>query len=559
MGKAAFGMNFELIKHLTAKFKAERDGGTVNPVQGSNAWWMEQLYSRGGATGLRESMGTFEQADKATRRAFGETFKADDKANVRKDALQQAGVKAEQTADWVNEVLEGKKHKGIPRLIGSIAASLNNFNTALELATRTSAMKLSYEKYVAAGRSPEEAMQLAATIAKNISINFDRRGTESTVMNALFPFFNAAMQGTARLAATLGNEVVVTNPDGSRTVKIELSANGKKVLMALPAMGVIQAMLLAAAGLDDEELEDYVKERNFIIPLGDGEYVSLPIPLGFNTIFNVGREFTNMALYPDRAAKHLSNALMQPLTGFNPLGGAGNATLAMMPAALDIPVALMMNKDAFGRPIAKEDFGGMRETPGFTRAKDSATAPSRAMAEMINFLTGGSDYEKGAWSPTPDQIDYFFGQLGGGISREAIKAGSLVSKGFSAAMGDEVEETPMYRVPIAGRLYGDVNEDANVKSRLYKEVARLNGLKAAREAAIKEGDRETANEILAENPELSKLKSLNAYFKSSGETNKLITAAREEGDIEKVNALKEKQRLKAMKLQDEIKAIKEMK
>ena len=53
------------------------------------------------------------------------------------------------------------------------------------------------------GMSESEAKQQAASIAKNLTVNFNRKGQIATQAGALYAFFNAAIQGTTRLAQTL--------------------------------------------------------------------------------------------------------------------------------------------------------------------------------------------------------------------------------------------------------------------------------------------------------------------------------------------------------------------
>ena len=42
-----------------------------------------------------------------------------------------------------------------------------------------------------------------ASIAKNITVNFNRKGNLTPPINALYMFFNASVQGTARLAQSV--------------------------------------------------------------------------------------------------------------------------------------------------------------------------------------------------------------------------------------------------------------------------------------------------------------------------------------------------------------------
>jgi hypothetical protein len=62
----------------------------------------------------------------------------------------------------------------------------------------------------------------------------------------------------------------------------------------------------------------------------------------------------------------------------------------------------------------------LNPTPGFTRAKDTASAFSKMTSEALNYLSGGSKYRPGIFSPTPDQIDYLIGQATGGVGRDLV-------------------------------------------------------------------------------------------------------------------------------------------
>ncbi|WP_269848166.1 LPD38 domain-containing protein [Delftia sp. ASV31] len=51
---------------------------------------------------------------------------------------------------------------------------------------------------------------------------------------------------------------------------------------------------------------------------------------------------------------------------------------------------------------------------GGARAKDSTAAPFRWVATAANATTGGNEWRPGAFSPTPEAIEYLFGQITGG-------------------------------------------------------------------------------------------------------------------------------------------------
>lgn len=100
---------------------------------------------------------------------------------------------------------------------------------------------------------------------------------------------------------------------------------------------------------------------------------------------------------------------------------SGTALQVVTPTFADIGAAIYENKEWTGRQNAKEDMNKMEPTPGFTRAKASASDPARWVAEALNTLTGGTALTPGILSPTPDQIDYLVAQAFGGMGRETMK------------------------------------------------------------------------------------------------------------------------------------------
>jgi hypothetical protein len=329
---------------------------------------------------------------------------------------------------------------------------LSDYNETLENSVRLAAYK--------AAKDIGMTKQQAASLAKNLTVNFNRKGEMGRQIGALYAFFNASVQGTARLAETL-----FINADG----KIGLSKAGKRIVYGGLLLGAMQAVLLAAAGFDDDEPPEFVRDRNIVIPIGDGKYLTFPMPLGFNVIPALGRILTEWALDdgrdPQRRALHGIEVFLDM---FNPIGNAGLSMQTLAPTALDPVAALAENKDWTGRPIAREDFNSLNPTPGFTRAKDTATAFSKAISYGINDLTGGTDYRPGALSPTPDQIDYLFGQVAGGVGREYQKLEQTAS---SAVTG---ENLPPFKVPLLGRFYGDATGQSSQGNQFYKNVRLLN-------------------------------------------------------------------------------------
>jgi len=559
----SFGNAGALFKYLEAKYRKVHSNTPMNitPAAGSAAWWMEKAKAAGGLTGIMDSLIGIEEADAQIRELFGAkqaTKAKPDAAIEATDALSNVREKLTAAQEWTTAAIEGESKDRVGKVIGAISVRIANLNTAAELATRTAAFKGAYEKFVAAGKTDAEASALAANISKGISVNFNRKGQWSARAGALFPFFNAAAQGSARLAETIFNKKIIDVPDGQggsyKKQVTTVTPLGWKLLSALPALGMLQALLLM--GYDDDEIPDADKNRAFIIPMPDGGFVKIPMALGMNVPFNMGREGADMVFRPGNRLKHMGNILMQPIEGFNPLGGAGNFIQTIMPAIADPIVGLLQNRDAFNRPIAKEDIDKSKPTPGWTRAKEGATGLSKKLAYGINFLSGGGEFGIGALSPTPDQVDYTLGQITGGLGREVSKGAQSVATAINAATGTPQEETPWYRVPVVGRLYGNVNEPGNVKAQIYADKEQINALDYEHKQMLKAGERERAAELLAEHPEIRLKSRIDSLLREEAELRKQRVKLRANSDVEKVNATNAKIDEKLIKLRDEIRRVK---
>jgi len=391
-----------------------------------------------------------------------------------------------------NELTGGSKLRQVATKTGGPVLNwLSDFNEAIENGVRLSA----YKEGLDMGLSKAEA----ASVAKNLTVNFNRKGAMTAQAGALYAFFNAAVQGTARLGETL------TGPAG------------KKIVMGGLLLGVAQAMALAAAGLEDEP--EWLKDKNFIIPLGGGKYVAFPMPLGFHAIPAMSRRAVEFMMSDKSVGVQAVGLLGMFADAFNPVGNAGLSAQTIAPTFADPLVALGENQDFAGRQIYKEDFNTNDPTAGPSRNREGVSAVGAAISTAIDYIAGGNGYTAGAISPTGDVIDYMIGQATGGVGRLVL---NTVSTAEAVATG---EDLPNYKIPIVGRMIGDANEAAAVSNRFYQGVKEMNGHKRSIEGMEEDG-KDTAS-----------------YLKDYPEANFYMDAQRYERDVTKLN--KERKALKA--------------
>lgn len=550
----------EINKRLAEEFKQMHNNDyTAPPVApGSLGEWMDRMKAAGGATGITHSIVDVESAETQLRRLFGQAVLNQIKpVGAPNDFLSKMDEAVAKVGDNFYNFGQGEsKGKFMGAISRHLPARVARWNEAAELTTRTLVFKRATELYLQAGHDVETAEKLAANISKNISTNFNRRGNWTNVINQLFPFFNAAANGTARLVETIwekGTRETKVNGQVMLDQKTKLTPYGKKVMGVIGSIGFLQSALLLMAGFEDDDIPEEIKDRNFIIPTfgalssyGDKDYIKIPMPHGFNLLVNLGRNFGDGAYHiatgeGGKAAKNLYSATIGQLTALNPLGSAGNIVTDYLPAIADPFVSLAMNKDAFGRPIAKEDRNPANPTPGFTRAKEGASATGRILAEGLNTLSGGNEDQKGFISPTPDQIDFVLGNIGGGVGREAMKAGSALKAGYDMAVGKEREVMPSQKLPLIGRLYGDAGEPSVLRSKLFAVSTEVNETYARYKGLKERGLKEEAAAFKAKHPEISLRDDIERFASGNAKQTKARALAREEGEIAEVNRITNKQ------------------
>jgi hypothetical protein len=379
------------------------------------------------------------------------------------------------------------------RYLSAFAKILSDYNTMSENSIRLSAYKVGIES----GMTKDQA----ASMAKNLTVNFNKKGQIAGQAGALYAFFNASVQGAVRMYETLKGPM------------------GRKIIAGGIILGATQAMMLAAAGFKDEEPPEFVKERNIIIPIGGKKYITFPMPLGFNVIPNVGRILAEITLGGGKnAGVKMSNLIGVIMETFNPMGSSGLSMQTVAPTFLDPFAALAENKDWTGKPIYREDFNALNPTPGTSRVKDSATVFGRGLAWAFNILTGGDKYTPGMFSPTPDQIDYLGGQITGGLGREIGKTSMMLESLYTG------NELPTYRLPLTGRFYGSAEGQANESSKYYSNLEKLNIHEANIKGRIK--DREPVGEYIRDNPEAKLWRMANTIENTIGKIKKRKEIAR---------------------------------
>ncbi|EHL6627492.1 hypothetical protein KFL82_004716 [Salmonella enterica] len=331
-------------------------------------------------------------------------------------------------------------------------------NNAVENALRLSAYKHARD----AGLSRAQA----ASLAKNMTVNFNRRGEQGVLLNSLYMFANASIQGTANMMRSLAH----LNGEGPLLQRLRWKNINMAQKVALAATGagyLIASLNRAGAGQDDDgvnwydKVPDYVKEHNLVIMKSlfggkPGEYWSIPLPYGYNMFFLLGGTAEGGICGDLKATRAAGNIVGGLLGAFNPLGSEDSKTLTgtllknATPTIFRPAMDLAMNENFMGTQIYRENFPGGTPKPESTLGRRSTPEAYKVFADWLNRTSGGSQYRSGAVDINPDIMKYWIDYVSGGMGRFAGKTIDAAAKSYNGT------DIPSQQIPFLGKISGQV-------------------------------------------------------------------------------------------------------
>jgi len=336
------------------------------------------------------------------------------------------------------EMLQGKRPslKAFRSFVDTVEAA----NTSIENGIRLHVFKLATEQ----GLSDSKAAQ----IASDITVDFTKKGAAGPIINSLYLFANAGIQGSYRIIRAASKSSAV-----------------RKSLAGVVGAGFTIGMAnILMGGVDDDgedyysKIEDHIKERNaiFMIPGTKGKYAKIPLPWGYNLFWNIGNEAA--AAIASKNYKPLQGAARLASTfanAFNPLQ-SGTLLQTLAPTIADPFAMVAENKNWFGGPLMPEkNVFDKTPDPDSERYWKSARKPSVWVASMLNRMTGGDKVKKGAIDVSPETLDLVIDTAGGSMLRFFTDIGAVASRSVG---GEEVE---LQRVPFVRRVFGEKSEWAD--------------------------------------------------------------------------------------------------
>ena len=337
----------------------------------------------------------------------------------------------------------------------------------------------------------------SALAAKDVTLNFNRRGEIGAQAGALFLFFNPAIQGSARLVQTM------------------LFSKHKYQAWAITGAMTALFYAMAAANHDADkdrwdETPDYEKAHNLIIPIGKYQ-LKIPIPYGYGFFGALGTAIYEVQHGKDvkKVGYMLANAFAE---GFSPIGNPvgdkpdyKNLAEILPFTPIKIGAEIGVNRSGLGGPIYPDN---QREGKPDSSTMFRSTKGSLwdAIASKTNKLTGGNKAVAGWADVHPDTLKSLWATATGGTGRFITDTAQLGNLTFQGAT-PELHEIPILRdfvsePRISGtrKVFYDAIDDAKrAQTEFSTAVKNLEQANSGKNEAAKKEAVETKDEVLETN------------------------------------------------------------
>lgn len=377
------------------------------------------------------------------------------KQNVQSGGVYQSSISNPKSLDSIAGKLSGNRRFSPKRILELI----ETFSDVIEAAPRMAEFKRVLKK--------SGDVRAARLAGDEVTLNFKRHGQLGKELDAFYPFFNAAVQGTRKNVT-----MVVDHPFAFLTKLLALSA----------VMSAIEMGINHANGGDDEytKLSSYTKNSYYNFYAGDGKFIRLPKPqsLGIGASL-IERAVEQYGMKNDESFyqffEYLANQFVPP----------GVPTPDNPDAFLDDFVVLgsiaeiNSNKDFKGSPIVPSDYQDLEPSMQYN---EKTSAIAKFLGKTMN------------WSPM--QIDHFLDSNFGVLAR--------VSKALTAEDQD-------YLMGLTNQFTADSAYSTDSFNRFYNSYEKWNTQKTSHPE-----DTEALSQFNQYNSARSIVSALNRLAKESG-------------------------------------------
>lgn len=251
-----------------------------------------------------------------------------------------------------------------------IVETFDNWNQIFEDSTRLSVYKTALDRGLSRDR--------AAFLAKNATINFNKKGTGGAILNSMYMFSNASIQGTTKLLTAMKNPKV-----------------------ASAVVGSVGTAVWAANSWNDkvdpdwrDKVSKFDRNSNLVVVLptdSGAKYITIPVSWGLKPI-KVMADYSYDASNgkaSDKSGYQIAGDVLSSIwDGYNPIGGS-DVTSALVPTPLDIPVEIARNKKWSGSVIHPDSKEGVPESENFFKNKEGVPSDKSFQFDVLRRGSAG--------------------------------------------------------------------------------------------------------------------------------------------------------------------------
>lgn len=310
-----------------------------------------------------------------------------------------------------------------------------------EKATRVGVFKRAQKGAAKRGLQGFDRSLDAMEQSREATVDFARRGSKMKAANAIIPFLNARLQGSAKFIQSARQRPVQT-----------LAIGG--------AIASVPAAILYAHNRqypEYDEIPDYIKDNNFIIMSGDEKVPFYKVPKGeVGQIFaNPVENFLDFTYNKDR--KGFASLAAQLIGGLSPIQSVGDA----IPTAAKVPLELIANYDTF-------------------RKQNIVSPYQKDLPPELQFNNKTSETAKfigGKVGQSPAKLEHGLLGLTSGIGKQALQLSDATFFG-------KLPETQ--NVPVLDRFLGEKKDLNKTATKIYEEEEKRKAEVARQNFAVKQ-------------------------------------------------------------------------
>ena len=328
----------------------------------------------------------------------------------------------DETNDYIADELGGAE-TAAGRAKKAFIERFERYNSSIETQTRLAV----YAALRRGGMGVEEAI----SYARDVTVNFNRKGERGQIINNWWMFANAGIQDMERIARSLfGNEArrhgKANGAIGSRAATIA----------AMLAFGIIQG--LAGGDDDDDEMDnmtDYSKQSSWYRRIGKTPYYFRIGRRGpYNIIPYIGQRLTEVFLGKGKAedaaadiAEYAWSLALDPTNSSQIMRADNGRSIDVVDTfantvvpTLVAPLAQAATDRTFtGDELTLKRFN--KNLPASHNGKEATSSLAKGVAKAVNSATGGDEYTAGLVDLPPEYYELFVSSILGSLGSDAVR------------------------------------------------------------------------------------------------------------------------------------------